>query len=185
MKPTITALILVLFVITPAIGLQQKGQEPLTRYSPENCGMSLELPVQSAPSITKTPIPESLQGKILYTNSSFIQVGGMQIVYAHMSAIEYLQPKTVAQGTIHGMVRTSGITDYQFITEPSTDTQAPLKGTMKMSDVEMEINGLIFSKEKHNWSVFCVYKKSDRQSQESAQRILASIKLDGAPCSEK
>lgn len=106
----------------------------------------------------------------------------------HMSAIEYLPPKSVAEGTIDGMIRTSDLRDLldvPLITEPSTDTQAPLKGTFKMSDVEMEINGLILSKEKHTWNVTCVYKKSDTKAREVGQRVLASIRLDGAPCADK
>jgi hypothetical protein len=185
MKATIITLILVLLAVAPVMGLQHKSQESLTRYSPENCGLSLELPIQTVPSIRKAPIPENLKGKVHYSISSFIQMGEIQIIYSHISAIEYLNPKSVAQGTIHGMVRTSSIIDYQFVTEPSTNAQAPLKGTFKLNDVEMEINGLTLSKEKHNWSVMCFYKKSDKQAQELGQRILASIKLDGAACSEK
>jgi hypothetical protein len=181
-------LLLICSSIASTSAHQQKSQESLTRYSPENCGLSLELPIQSAPEIIKLPVPKSMQAKIIYANFSFIQVGEMHIYYVHMSAIEYLPPKSVAEGTIDGMIPTRdlrGMVDIPLITEPSTDTQAPLKGTFKMNDVHMEINALILSKEKHTWHVTCVYKKSDKKAQEMGQRILASIRLDGSPCPEK
>jgi hypothetical protein len=185
MKPTIPVLIFILFVITPAIGFQQKAQEPLTRYSPEKCGMSLELPVQYAPSVVRALIPENLQGKIFYTTLSITQTGDMAIVYSHMSAIEHLRPKSVAQGTIDGFTNSAGISDLKYTTEPSTDLQAPIKGTFTLNNIAMEINGIVFSKEKHTWCDVCVYKQSSKTAQAISQRILASIKLDGSPCPEK
>jgi hypothetical protein len=185
MKPAINALLLILFVVAPTLGLQQKAPESLTRYSPENCRLSLELPIQSAPSIIKTPIPETMKGYILYINSSFVTVGDMEIIYTHMSTTESMQPKSFAMGMINSMVRSPGVTDHQFTTEPSTDAQAPIKGTMKLNDVDLEVNALVLSKEKHVWSVACVYKKSDKKAREMGQHVLASIRLDGAPCPEK
>ena len=183
MKRILTSLILILAAVT-LLSFRASAQGELSRYSPEKCGLSLELPVQPAP-VIKTPIPKNLKGKILYRNMSTTQAGDVAVVYSHMSAIEYLQPKSVAQGAINGIVSNSGKLDYQITTEPSTDTQAPLKGTFKVNNVEMEINGLVLSKEKNTWSVVCLYKASDRKAQELAQRILASIKLDGVPCPEK
>jgi hypothetical protein len=184
MKTAITAL-LVLLVVAPALGFQQKSSESLTRISPENCGLSLELPTQSAPSVRQFPIPEDLRGKIFYAKYSLVQDSKIIVLVAHLSAIEFLKPKGVAEGTVHGLINRVGLSDLHYSTEPSNDSQAALKGTYTENNTAVELNGIILSKEKHTWSVVCIYKQSNKEAQELGQRVLASISLNGSPCPEK
>jgi hypothetical protein len=184
MKLTITTLILVLFAITPAIGFQQQPQEPLTRYSPENCGMSLELP--SKPEHSKTP-SQVIQARpgVNYLNVFVSGTSNIVIFITHTAATNFQSPKSMAEDFRKDIFNTPGVSDLTYVTEPATDMKAPIKGTYRQNNGIGEINGVALSQGKQTWLVVSLYIQSDKEAETIGQRILASIKLDGAPCPEK
>jgi hypothetical protein len=182
MKPTIIALILVLFAVISVFGGQQKSQESLTRISPDKCGLSLELPGQ--PESTNPPVPEEMRSRIYYMTLHISAGNGFIVVMNHASASIEMPAKSIAEGVIKGLITSPGVSDLQYNTEPSTNTKAPLKGSYKQNNVVLEINGIALSQKTHSWGVVIVYKQTDKISQALAQRILDSIKIDGIPCAD-
>jgi hypothetical protein len=181
MKQAISILIISLFLLASAIG-QQKSQESLTRYSPEKCGLSLELPSQ--PESMNAPVPEEMRNMIYYMTMHISMSNGLVVVMNHASASTEMPAKSIAEGVVKGIIKSAGVSDLQYKTEPSTNTKAPLKGSYKQQNVVLEINGIALSQKTHSWGVVMVYKQTDKAAQALAQRILDSIKIDGVPCSD-
>jgi hypothetical protein len=184
MKPTIPALLLILFAIAPAVGFQQKAQEPLTRYAPENCGLSLELPSQPEHSPTPTQVIQARPG-VRYLNVFVSGTSNIVIFITHTAATSFQSPKSVADGIRKDIFNTPGVSDLAYSTEPATDMKAPIKGTYRQNNGIGEINGVALSQGNQSWLVVTLYVQSDKAAQALGQQVLDSIRMNGAPCPEK
>jgi hypothetical protein len=182
MKPIIITLLLVLLAVAPASGFQQKTQESLTRISPEKCGLSLELPSQ--PESMNAPVPEEMRSLIYYMTMHMSVSNGVVVVMNHASASVEMPAKSLAEGVVKGIIKSAGVSDLQYTTEPSTNTKAPVKGTYKQHNIILEINGIALTQKTHSGVVVLVYKQTDKTAQALGKRILDSVKIDGTSCAD-
>ncbi|HKQ08299.1 MAG TPA: hypothetical protein VJ464_24455 [Blastocatellia bacterium] len=185
MKKLTLALLAVMWIAAAATGYQkppaQSGESK--RYSPEGCGLSLELGAQ--PQKMDLPLPEDVSRNIYYLHG-YSSIGkGFGVLITHVSAPTLLNPKILAEGVVKGIIINAQITDFSYSTEPSTETQAPLKGSYKQNGVALEFNGIALSQGKQAWVVATIYKQADKASQSMSERVLSSVKVGGPPCPEQ
>lgn len=186
MKTLTFPLILLLGTAVLASGLQHQTSQPQTwkRYAPDGCGLSLELPNQPKPQ--DLPPPAEAQ-QYVYQMKHFLAIGeDVIVVVSHVSAKAHMPPKSLAEGVIKGIVNNPAVSDLSYSTEPSTESKATIKGKYKHSGVDIEFIGTANSEGKQVWIIAALYKQANQAiANPLAERVLASIKMEGPPCPDQ
>ncbi len=154
-----------------------------TRYIPEKCGLSLELPGEPVP--VQSSVPENARQRLHYAN--VYQYDGSEVVAVvlHMSGLEPLSAKGIAEGFVKGIMQNTAVSDLSYSTEPITGSRAPLKGSYKEGGIVFQMTGVAISQGKQGWLVVSVHRQASQAAQATTGRILSSIKTDGTPCADR
>jgi len=179
------ALVLLLAFGLALAPVEPKGHqfENWKRYTPDGCGLSLELPSAAVP--LKLPIPDDLKKDVRYLR--YYQSAGDQFVLLiiHCSSFKSLSAKGFAKGVTEGLFDHPDVTDFKVSTEPGSDLVAPLKGTYKQKGTALEMNGFAMGRETHTWSVIGMFRQGNEAAAKSVQRALESANFDGSQCPDQ
>ena len=173
----------VLLTVTPAIGISG-SQGLLKRYSPGNCGISLELP--GPPELATTP-PQVLRARpgLVYWEVYSTTTHDLTTLLIHTSATAPQSPKSVIDWFLGGVSANREVTGLNHSLETVTETKTTLKGMMKQNGKIGEINGAVMTQGNHSWLVVSLYVRSEKRAQAMGQRILDSIQLSGKSCPDR
>ncbi len=178
--------LLILLAIAFVQGPQQQQEAPSEswkRYSPQGCGLSLELPSQALP--LSVPMPEDIKNDVRYMKYYQYSRDRLVLIIVHCSSLRPFPPKELAEGVVKGIIDNPDVTEVQYSTEPSAAFIAPLKGTYKQKGTLLEINGFAVARDTHTWFVIAIHRQIDEAARLNAHRILESVKLDGPTCADQ
>lgn len=180
----VIALILLSLSSGVASGYQTPAQtDKWARYSPENCGLSLEL--SSKPSKLSFQIPDELKAIMRYMNLYASRSGPVSVVMTNVSSSETLPVREFTEGVIEGFNQGAGISDLKYLLGATTDGKLPINGYYTLNGARFEMNGVAIGVGKQAWVIICTYKQDNQDATKNASRTLASIKMDGTPCADE
>ena len=156
----------------------------MSRYSPESCGLSIELP--AAPVDSEMPLPPAAgqnPGSVKYHAS----VGdGYVIVVAHYRESGPVSLEghfdVFVKGLFQGFSSDSNASNVKYTLQNKSANRASFRGGYDLKAGHASFEGFAQLKGHHAWIVIAIYPAANAGAVQPVRNILRSANFDGEPC---
>jgi hypothetical protein len=154
------------------------GTPTWARYSPENAGLSLELPGELHP--FNVPMPED-PGRGFKQVTAYTYNDRRLFVFlchyvSHKPEVARESLKDLAAGFIDSLKKSAGLTDSS--TEVSGPCRILMRGSYKQKNVPVRFEGFARRYEANAWILVATYAQSDSSGRPLAQQVLDSVRIN-------
>ncbi|HKV38896.1 MAG TPA: hypothetical protein VJX67_06760, partial [Blastocatellia bacterium] len=167
------------------IGPAVKSNKPSAvwaRYSPGNCGLSIELPGE--PIAQDLPVPEKAKGVIRYVKR-YAYNGPADVILATHTLLTLDVPADVlASAAMGALAGYPGVSDFKYSTSPVSANKVSVKGSYRQGGVALGLQGFIATQGRHTWMVVAIRAQNGNSESGIGQRVLSSVQFGETGCPE-
>ncbi len=158
--------------------LTNRNPAKLQRYSPQDLGLSLELPGKPLMADISGTAPHDIKQIKIYTyDDQQISVILMNSVSEKLS----VTPggiKDMAAGFLDSFAKRPGVSDVVKLAEPKDDSTLMIRSTLKDKGTYFEVRGFVHAKGNSAWIIATRYMLGDEHAIALAMEIINSVKFD-------